>query len=288
MSHTSQRAAYSNFGGLMIGSEHPVRIMGVLNVSPESFFKPSVLASEDAIKRTAEQMVNEGADILDIGARSSAPYLSTGIPVEEEVERMCRAIRAVQSVTDKPISADTQTAEVAKEARAAGAAILNDISGLAYDTMMSEVAAGFDGVVLMAHADYTNVLGDPITVVKQSLRAALQRAKQAGIPMEKIVLDPGIGYFRNRDVSWDEWDRQVLRNLDAFADFRVPLLIGLSRKSFIGKALGHQDAADRLYGSLGLTSLAVFGGAHVVRTHDVAATRDAARIARWLTGARKY
>lgn len=288
MDQKKKHAAYSHFGDLGIGDELPPRIMGIINVSPESFFKPSVASSADSIKQAAKRMAKEGADIIDIGARSSAPYLLTDIPAEEEIERICRGIQLVREVTDIPISADTQLTSVAKAALGAGANILNDISGFAYDTELADVANAFDGIVLMAHADYTNVLGDPVTVVKQSMRAALQRAKQAGIPMDKIVIDPGIGYFRNRYISWDEWDRQVLSNLREFKDFQVPLLIGLSRKSFIGKALGHQDADERLYGSIGLTSLAVYSGAHIIRTHDVAATRDAARIARWLSGSKMY
>ena len=124
--------------------------------------------------------------------------------------------------------------------------------------------------------------GDPIAVVKGSLETALQRANQAGIAPEHIVLDPGIGFFRDRAISWGEWDRIILQQLPAFRSFERPLMLSVSRKSVIGKVLGYLDPADRLFGSLGLTALAVYQGAHLIRTHDIAATRDAVRIAEWL------
>jgi dihydropteroate synthase len=202
----------------------------------------------------------------------------------EEIDRMSRAVEAVRDVTVAPISANTKYSNVARAARAAGATILNDVSGLAHDVLLPEVAKTYDGIVLTASADYANVLNDPVTVVRQTLRDSLQRAQRAGIPMDKLVLDPGIGFFRNKDITWEEWDHEILRNLGELRDFHVPIAVGLSRKSFIGKVLGYEDPADRLYGSLGLTSLAVMRGAHIIRTHDVAATRDVIRITQWFAG----
>jgi dihydropteroate synthase len=275
---------YAEMAGIQVGDHSPVRLMGIINVSPESFFKGSVFSSRDDMRRVAERMAADGADMLDVGARGTAPYLQTDISVEEEMDRLVQAIQTIREVTDTPISADTQTAIVAKEALQGGASILNDVSGLAHDPDMATIAVGYKGVILMANAKYTDTLGDPVSVVKTSLEAALQRAKQAGIASENIVLDPGIGFFRNRSISWDEWDRIVLQQLPAFRSFERPLMLSVSRKSFIGRVLGYPDPADRLYGSLGLTSLAVYQGTHLIRTHDIASTRDVVRITEWLRG----
>jgi dihydropteroate synthase len=279
--HVSDKL-YAELAGVQVGDQQPVRIMGIVNVSPESFFKGSISTSTDAVKRSAEQMVVDGADILDIGARGTAPYLKTEITVEEETERIVRAVRAVREVTYKPISVDTQTASVAEAAHQAGASILNDISGLAHDPALAAVAKQYDGVILMANGDYVDSTGEPVSVVKSSLEATLRRALDAGIAPEKIVLDPGIGFFRDRTTSWDAWDRIILQQLPAFQIYDRPLMVSISRKSFIGKVLNYDNPADRLYGSLGLTSLLVQHGANIIRTHDVLATKDVVRIAEWL------
>ncbi|QBD76410.1 dihydropteroate synthase [Ktedonosporobacter rubrisoli] len=273
---------YANIAGIQIGDHYPVRLMGIINISPESFFKGSVFSSREDLKRVAEQMAASGADILDVGARGTAPYLQTDISVEEEMDRLAQAIHTIKEVTDTPISADTQTAAIAKEALNAGASILNDVSGLAHDPDMAKIAKEYKGVILMANASYTDTLGDPVSVVKTSLEAALQRAELAEIAPENIVLDPGIGFFRNRNISWDEWDRIILQQLPALRSFERPLMLSVSRKSFIGRVLEYSNPADRLYGSLGLTSLVIHQGAHLIRTHDVAATRDVVRITEWL------
>jgi dihydropteroate synthase len=273
---------YAEIADIQVGDHYPVRLMGIINVSPESFFKGSVFSSRDGIRRVAEQMAASGADMLDVGARGTAPYLQTDISVEEEMDRLAQAIQTIREVTDIPISADTQTASVAKAALNVGASILNDVSGLAHDPEMATIATGYKGVLLMANASATSAQGDPVAVVKVALEAALQRAKQAGIAPEHIMLDPGIGFFRNRAISWDEWDRIILHQLPAFRSWGRPLMLSVSRKSVIGKVLGYPDPADRLFGSLGLTALAVYQGAHLIRTHDIAATRDVVRIAEWL------
>lgn len=273
---------YALVAGIQVGDHSPVRLMGIINVSPESFFEGSVFSSRDALRRIAEQMTADGADMLDVGARGTAPYLQTEISVEEEMDRLAQAIQTIREVTNRPISADTQTAVVAKAALNVGASILNDVSGLAHDPEMATIATGYKGVLLMANASATSAQGDPVAVVKDALEAALQRANQAGIAPEHIVLDPGIGFFRDRAISWDSWDRIILQQLPAFRSWGRPLLLSVSRKSVIGKVLGYPDPADRLFGSLGLTALAVYQGAHLIRTHDIAATRDVVRIAEWL------
>ncbi len=269
-------------GGLQLGDDYPTRIMGIINVSPESFFKGSVYASKGELQRIAERMALEGADVLDVGARSTAPYLETDISTDEEIERISNAIEQIKQVTDLPISADTFIGEVADAARQAGATILNDVSGLAHDKRLTTAATKFDGLILMANANYTQATGEPVAVVSRALQEALDRAATAAIDPQKIILDPGIGFFRNQHISWDAWDRLILQNLETFRSFNYPLMTSVSRKSFIGKVLGHSDPHERLYGSLAVTAHAVQQRVHLIRTHDVLAARDAARMIDWL------
>lgn len=275
----------ASLGGVSVGNQYPVRIMGIVNVSPESFYKGSVSATIDSIKRIAEKMTREGADFLDVGARSTAPYLKTDISIEEEAERMARAVNAIKKVSDLPISADTKYSFVAEAALQAGAAILNDVSGLANDDRLAAVAQKFDGVIVMANSEYTDKVGDPVSVVKFAIEASLNRAVKAGINLNMIVIDPGIGFFRDSTITWDEWDRTILNHVANLRCMNRPILVSASRKSFIGKVLGYKDPADRLYGSLGLVPFLVERGVQIIRTHDVQASRDVIRMSEWLLGA---
>lgn len=148
MENDGKPKPFARLGGIPVGDGCPVRIMGIINVSPESFFKSSVVTTVDAIKSTAKRLDEEGADILDIGARSTAPYLETEISKSAEIDRMRHAVRAVRAVTEKPISVNTSNASVARIALEAGANILNDTSGMAHDVMMPFEAKSFDGSCL--------------------------------------------------------------------------------------------------------------------------------------------
>ncbi|MBI3246280.1 MAG: dihydropteroate synthase [Deltaproteobacteria bacterium] len=269
----------ANLAGLSIGDAAPVRIMAVLNVSPESFYRGSVRTDLDQLAGTAQAMAGAGADIIDLGAMSTAPYLKTWISEDEEADRLAQAVQAVAARVSLPISADTKRATSAAAALAAGARIVNDVSGLKSDPHMADIIATADaGVILMA-SEATPGTGTPIDRICTALEESLRLATQAGIANERIVLDPGIGFFRQPEVSWHEWDCIVLRELAALRKFGLPLLIGVSRKSFIGKILDQPDAADRLIGSLACAAIAVNNGAHVIRTHDVKETVEAVRMA---------
>jgi dihydropteroate synthase len=271
--------ACAHLAGLCIGDTAPVRIMAILNVSPESFYKGSVHTHLERLAETAQRMVSAGADIIDIGAMSTAPYLKTHITEAEETDRLAQAVGAVAPYVPVPISADTQRAQPARAALAAGARIINDVSGLKHDPQMAPLLAQKDaGVIIMASEPVPQV-GDPTTRITTALAESLQIADQAGIARERIVLDPGIGFFRQPGIPWDEWDCRVLRELPRLRSFGLPLLIGVSRKSFIGKILGLPDPADRLIGSLACAAIAVYNGAHVIRAHDVKETVEAVRIA---------
>ena len=271
--------AYANLAGLDIGDGHPVRIVGAINVSPESFYKGSVASDESILRQRAEQMVAEGADMLDVGAMSTAPYLETAISEAEEIRRLIWAIGVLRSVVTLPISADTRRSRPAGAALDAGAAVINDVSGFRNDPAMAAAAARHaQGAILMA-SEASHGAADPIATVRTLLQQSLAISDTAGVPRERIVLDPGIGFFRNAALSWDAWDCEIVRRLGELCPLDRPILVGLSRKSFVGKLLGRRDPAERLFGSLAATTVAVLNGARLVRTHDVGPTRDAIRMA---------
>ena len=261
-----------------------MRIIGAINVSPESFFGASIARDRSALIDLAGRMEGESADLLDIGARSTAPYLPTEISESEEVRRIAQAINAVRSVVRVPVSVDTCRAVVARAAIAEGATVINDVTGLSGDPEMASLAASVEGAILMAQENERSQQA-PIQMVQRLLRGCLDRARAAGLSERRIVLDPGIGFYRSAAVPWDEIDCLIVRELNQFRGFGRPLLVGVSRKSFVAKITGRDEPADRLFGSLAATALAVYNGAAMVRTHDVAATRDTVRIAERLCNA---
>jgi dihydropteroate synthase len=277
-------------GPLAFGADHPARVMAIVNVSPESFYAGSVATGRDAVRRAAEEAERDGADVLDIGARSTAPYKETGVSVEVEAERMGLAVAAAREACGLPISADTMHATVAAVALDAGACIVNDVSGFEEDAAMGVLAADRGcGVVLMAREERGAPAGgrSPVGLVRERLEQALARADAAGVARERIVLDPGIGFFRNTGLAWHAFDMEVLAHLDALRVEGHPLLVSASRKSFLGPVLGRSDAGDRLGGSLAAAAWAALHGAAIIRTHDVAATRDVVRLVAALREERK-
>lgn len=270
--------------GVAVGDGLPVVVMGALNVSPESFYGGSVHGAPSALLDLGLAMVEEGAVLVDVGGRSTAPYLPTQISEDEESERLGAAVAALAGKLPVPISADTARARVARVALDAGARIVNDVSGLRDPEMGRLVRERGASVVLMASPDGTS-LGEPLASVRRLLVEALGRAHAAGIPDEQIVLDPGIGFFREAPVPWDEWDIAVLGGLGALAGLGRPLAVGLSRKSFLGALTGRPEPAERLAGSLAATAVVVLNGAALIRTHDVAETVDAVRVAERLRSA---
>lgn len=242
--------AYANLAGVEVGDGLPVRLVGAINVSPESFHQGSVATGEDSLRAKAEQMAAEGADMLDIGAMSTAPYLRTEITEAEEAQRLTWAIGIVRKAVAVPISADTKRGRVALAALEAGADVLNDVSGLRHDPGMADVVARrAQGVILMA-SETDPKARDPIETVRGLLEESLRIVWKAGVPDHRVVLDPGIGFFRQTAIPWHAWDCEVLQRLAELRALGRPLLVGVSRKSFIGKILGQADPRDRLAGSL--------------------------------------
>lgn len=270
----------ANLGRVTVGEACPVALAGVLNVSPESFYPGSVYRDSDDLVRAAEGMVEAGAAILDVGAMSTAPYLPTRVSEAQEAERLASAVHLLSTKLAVPISADTTRSGPARAALEAGATIINDVSGLTADPAMAGlVAEKGAGLIVMAWERGGEETGTPVEVVRRCLDESLRIASHAGVLFERIVVDPGIGFFRRQQVPWHQWDTAVLGTLGALRALDRPVCVGVSRKSFIGAILGQEDPRDRLHGSLAATAAAVLNGAHLIRTHDVAETRQAVRVA---------
>jgi dihydropteroate synthase len=281
----------SCLAGVTVGDGIDVAVVGALNVSPESFYAGSVLTTGDGLVRAAEAMVAAGAAFVDVGAMSTAPYLSGHISEEEEADRLASAVSVLAGKIGVPISADTSRATPARAALESGAGIINDVTGLTADpalgTIVARAGAGFIAMVsetpaareeLPAHSAAV-VARDPIDEVSARLRETLALARRAGISPDAIVVDPGIGFFRWGGMPWHERDVAVLSGLGRLRALERPICVGVSRKSFIGALTGEGDPARRLPGSLAATTAAVLAGAHVIRTHDVAETVQAVRVA---------
>ena len=277
----------ATLAGVHLGDGLPVVVIGALNVSPGSFYSGSVVTKADDLLRAAERMAREGASFLDVGAMSTAPYLSGSISASEEAERLGWAVGILASKLGVPVSADTSRAEPARAALQAGASIINDVRGLTGDPALASLVAGADaGVVLMA-SERGGAEGErPVDTVLDLLEESMRIAAQAGIPGERVVVDPGIGFFRRRGIAWHEWDCEILAALGRLRALGRPICVGVSRKSFIGEIAGEPDPGRRLPGSLAAVATAVLGGAHVIRAHDVAETVQAVRVARAIRRAR--
>lgn len=270
----------ATLAGVVVGPGRPVAVMAAINVSPESFHAGSVRRDPAGLAATAAAMARAGAAIIDVGARSTAPYLATEITEEEEAERLARAIAVVAREVAVPVSADTTRPAVARAALDAGATIVNDVSGLRDPAMGPLVLERRAGLVLVASpAGRDAGRRDPVDGVAALLAEALARARGAGVPDERIVLDPGIGFFRSEAMPWDEWDVRVLAGLGRLLALGRPLCVGVSRKSFLGAITGREAPAGRLAGSLAAAAAAVLLGASVIRAHDVPETVDAVRVA---------
>jgi len=252
-------------------------IMGILNITPDSFYKDSrVMNIKEAVNRTIK-FIQEGAKIIDIGGQSTRPF-SDEIPEEEEIKRVIPIIKAIKSEIPKDIyiSIDTYRSNVAKLALESGANIVNDISGLMFDKNMVKVIKDYNcGVVIMhirgkpKNMQENPYYEDTIKEVKEELNLRIEYALNNGIKKEQIVIDPGIGFGKR---VYD--NLVILKYIDEFFDFELPILIGHSRKSFIGKVLNLENPEDRLIGSVVVSSYLTLKGINIIRTHDVKETKQ--------------
>lgn len=257
--------------------------MGVLNVTPDSFYDGGRYLDEASAARRIEALVSEGADIIDIGGESSRPG-SQPVPAAEQVARIEPAVRRAVAAGVK-VSVDTTSPEVADRMLSLGAHFINDVSCLA-DPELARVTARHQAVLVLMHARGSmsvmkgfsvyadDAYGDVVVDVLREWRAARDRALEAGLTPDRVWLDPGLGFAKNARHSWE-----ILRRLPEFVAEGVPVVVGPSRKSFIG-ALDGSPPEGRLGGTIAACLLSVQRGAHVLRVHDVAAVRQALRVAR--------
>ncbi|WP_425107071.1 dihydropteroate synthase [Ancylobacter sp.] len=254
-------------------------VMGILNVTPDSFSDGGRSAALDDAVANAHRLVAEGADILDIGGESTRPG-HTPVPAEEELRRVLPAVEALASLP-VPLSIDTQKAAVAEAALKAGASLLNDIWGLMGDPDMARVAAAYDaGVVAMHNRATVDPEVDIVADILGFFEQALERAARAGIRPERIALDPGIGFGKTF-----EQNLKALASLETFGRLGFPLLLGTSRKSLIGKVI-ETTPAERLPGTIASNVLGIRAGCAIIRVHDVAAHVQAARVTEAILHAR--
>jgi len=256
-----------------------VLVMGVLNITPDSFYTGErYTRPENAIERGL-RMAQEGADIIDIGGESSRPG-SRSISSTEELERVLPVIEGVHRTSDVLLSVDTTKAAVAEEAIACGASIVNDISALRFDPKMAEVIGESECFVILMHIlgtpetmQVNPTYTDPVNEIKAFLAERIEAAVNSGIDNERIIIDPGIGFGKRL-----EHNLALLKELASFATLRAPILVGLSRKSFLGKLLD-LPSEERLEGTIAANAIAIANGADIIRVHDVKEGRQTADVA---------
>ena len=250
-------------------------IMGVLNVTPDSFADGGLYFDHNAALAQARALVTAGADILDIGGESTRPYADP-VPLEEELRRVLPVIQTIAPEIDIPISIDTYKAAVARAALDAGAILINDISALRFDPDMAPMAADYQAPVVLMHMQgtprdmqrqphYDNLLGE----IKVFFQERLEFAAFQGFASDLLILDPGIGFGKT-----EAHNLEILNHLEAFLDLGAPLLIGPSRKAFIGRITGQPAGEGRDIGTLAALAISVLRGARFVRTHNVAYARQ--------------
>jgi dihydropteroate synthase len=249
-----------------------VLVMGIVNVTPDSFSGDGTMDPDAAVRR-AMRLVAEGADLLDVGGESTRPG-HTPVSAEEELDRVLPVLRRLREASPVPVSIDTWKQEVAEAAVAEGAAIVNDIWGLSRSPGIARLAAERGlGLVLMHNQEGTAYQGDLLEAIAASLERSLAAALAAGVPRERVLLDPGIGFGKTAAQGVE-----VLRRLTELGRLGQPLLVGVSRKSYLGRLFG-QPMEHRLPGTIASVTAAVLRGAAVVRVHDVADVVRAVRVA---------
>jgi dihydropteroate synthase len=256
-------------------------VMAILNVTPDSFSDGGNFFPVENALEQAEKFVEEGADILDVGGESTRPN-GEQISAAEEIRRVVPVIEAIAEKFEIPISVDTSKSEVAEAAIGAGAEIINDISGLRFDKKIAEIAARTNAALILMHSrgDFATMhkqspVENILEEVKNGLRESMRKAENFGVKKENIALDAGFGFSKTFEDNLEllaKFDKLV----GEFQDF--PLIVGVSRKSFIGKILDGAPVSDRLIGSLAAAVISAWNGANIIRVHDVKATIEALKI----------
>lgn len=250
--------------------------MGIVNVTPDSFSGDGLPADVDAAVAQGLRMTREGADMIDVGGESTRPG-HIPITADEEILRTEEVVRRLARDADAPISIDTYKVDVARTAVAAGATILNDVWGLNRSPDIADLAARSGcALIVMHNQDGTEYAGDLMAEIKRCLRESVRRAIGAGIPKEKVLVDPGIGFGKTAAHNWE-----IMRRLGELKELGQPILVGTSRKSFIGKVLD-LPVTDRMEGTMATVVAAVLRGVDVVRVHDVLQMTRAVRVADYM------
>jgi len=267
-----------------------VKIVGILNSTPDSFYSTSRIRTVLQAKECAQQMIEAGADIIDIGGESTRPE-STEVSASEELSRIIPIIQAIRSVSDIPLSVDTRKAVVAQQAVKEGVGMINDVSGLCFDEKMPYVLAKYGVMVVVMHmrgipqdmqqkANYNNVIAE----VSKEIMERVEKAQEAGIQKEKIIIDPGIGFAKSVADNL-----RILASMSHFTRLGFPVYLGVSRKSFIGITLGSLDyplpPEQRLEGTLAVQAWALLNGVSYLRVHDV---RETAHLVTMLSTIKRY
>lgn len=262
-----------------ITKDEEVLIMGILNVTPDSFSDGGRFLARDKAKRRALEMEKNGADIIDIGGESTRPGAEK-VELEVELDRTIPVIEAIRKETDIPVSIDTYKSEVAKEALDAGADIVNDISALRFDPGLGKLAGKRDVPVVLMHMQgepktmqENPTYEDPVEDIKAFLNSRIEEAVELGISRDKIVVDPGIGFGKKYEDNFE-----ILRRLEEFEALNAPLLLGTSRKSFIGDTLD-LPPDERVEGTIASNVVGVLKGADILRVHDVKENYRAIKVA---------
>jgi dihydropteroate synthase len=255
-------------------------IMGILNVTPDSFADGGLYLDPDRAVDAGLRMIEAGADIIDIGGESTRPGAEP-LPAEDELARVLPVVERLAARTPVPLSIDTYKAIVAREAVARGAVMINDVSGLQYDAALGRVAAETGAALVLMHTRGRSrhmygraVYDDTVADVVKELREAIARAEESGVAREAIVVDPGLGFAKRAEHSFD-----VLARLDVVAAIDRPILAGPSRKSFLKAAVGERPPQERDWATAAAVTASILAGAHIVRVHNVAAMVDVVRVA---------
>ena len=272
-------------GNLEIGNGKPA-IMGIINASPESFYKESISTNKKAISEQAIKMEEDGANIIDIGGMSTAPYNNTLVSASKELERVRNSISAIRNVSDIPISVDTPRAEIAKVSIDLGVDLVNDVTGLKYDKLMSSVISSSDLPVIIGaygNKNATYQTGNMVETV-DILKESIEIANQSGIGEDNLIVDPLIGFFRSSGnnpfftkisrQNWYDRDMEIILDLERLSSLSRPICMSVSRKSFIGQIFNLKES-ERLVPSIVVQVICALKGTDIIRTHDVKETRVA-------------
>lgn len=266
-----------HFTSLTIDLNQPC-IMGILNLTPDSFSDGGLFVNKDSALKHVTQMISDGAQIIDVGGESTRPGASE-ISVDEECQRVIPVIQAIREISDIPVSIDTSKPEVMQQAITAGASMINDVNALRAEGAV-ELVAKLNVPVCIMHMQglprtmqHTPSYKNVVQEVKDFLKQRIDVCVNAGIKHENIVIDPGFGFGKTL-----EHNLSLFKHLDEFADLDCPLLVGVSRKSMVGHVLNNAPADERLYGSVALATLAAWMNTNILRVHDVKATADSLKL----------